>query len=57
MFEVLLTSFGCFWGAEGAGARWPGADAAVILTAALRRMRARSVPIAQRASTHSVQEL
>lgn len=23
---VLLTSFGMFWGAEGAGADWPGAD-------------------------------
>jgi uncharacterized membrane protein len=26
---VLLTSFGTFWGAEGAGARWPGGDAAL----------------------------
>jgi uncharacterized membrane protein len=26
---VLLTTFGMFWGAEGAGARWPGADAAI----------------------------
>jgi uncharacterized membrane protein len=25
----LLTSFGIFWGAEGAGAHWPGADAAI----------------------------
>jgi uncharacterized membrane protein len=49
---VLLTSFGTFWGAEGAGASWPGADAslpaviavvlgvALLLTALLRRMRA-----------------
>jgi uncharacterized membrane protein len=28
---VMLTSFGIFWGAEGAGATWPGAD--VILFA------------------------
>jgi uncharacterized membrane protein len=28
---VMLTSFGIFWGAEGAGANWPGAD--VILFA------------------------
>jgi uncharacterized membrane protein len=28
---VLLTSFGTFWGAEGAGARWPGGDAALPL--------------------------
>ena len=26
---VLLTTFGMFWGAEGAGADWPGADAAI----------------------------
>jgi uncharacterized membrane protein len=26
---VLLTSFGVFWGAEGAGATWPGDDAAL----------------------------
>ncbi len=26
---VLLTSFGIFWGAEGAGADWPGGDAAL----------------------------
>lgn len=46
---VLLTSFGIFWGAEGAGATWPGGDiailgvlvavaaTAVILTVVLRR--------------------
>ncbi len=27
---VMLTSFGMFWGAEGAGASWPGADAALL---------------------------
>ncbi|HEY2478766.1 MAG TPA: hypothetical protein VGI17_08535 [Solirubrobacterales bacterium] len=38
---VMLTSFGIFWGAEGAGATWPGGDAslaplvAVVLVAAL----------------------
>jgi uncharacterized membrane protein len=38
---VLLTSFGIFWGAEGAGADWPGGEAslaplvAVVLVAAL----------------------
>ncbi len=46
---VLLTAFGLFWSAEGAGARWPAGDAtllviipavavyAVILVAAFRR--------------------
>jgi uncharacterized membrane protein len=28
---VMLTSFGTFWGAEGAGARWPGNDAALLV--------------------------
>jgi uncharacterized membrane protein len=27
---VMLTSFGMFWGAEGAGAGWPGGDAALL---------------------------
>jgi uncharacterized membrane protein len=49
---VMLTSFGTFWGAEGAGAHWPGNDAALLaiipamllvaigLVAALRRRAA-----------------
>jgi len=28
---VMLTAFGIFWGAEGAGADWPGADAALLV--------------------------
>jgi uncharacterized membrane protein len=28
---VMLTSFGIFWGAEGAGAHWPGADIALLV--------------------------
>ena len=27
---VMLTSFGMFWGAEGAGTHWPGGDAALL---------------------------
>jgi uncharacterized membrane protein len=27
---VMLTTFGVFWGAEGAGASWPGGDAAIL---------------------------
>jgi uncharacterized membrane protein len=50
---VMLTSFGIFWGTEGAGANWPGNDAAIpaliafvlatsiALVGALRRKRAR----------------
>jgi uncharacterized membrane protein len=48
---TMLTSFGLFWSAEGAGADWPGSDAALLVlipavallglgcTAALRRTR------------------
>jgi uncharacterized membrane protein len=28
---VMLTAFGTFWGAEGAGAEWPGGDAAILV--------------------------
>jgi uncharacterized membrane protein len=30
---VLLTTFGTFWGAEGAGVIWPGSDAALLVLA------------------------
>ena len=52
---VLLTSFGAFWGVEGAGAHWPGGDAAIpaliaftlgtamLYVALLRRRHARRV--------------
>jgi uncharacterized membrane protein len=28
---IMLTSFGTFWGAEGAGVSWPGQDAALLV--------------------------
>ena len=30
---IMLTTFGTFWGAEGAGANWPGSDAALLVIA------------------------
>jgi uncharacterized membrane protein len=54
---VMLTSFGTFWGAEGAGATWPGGDAALlvlipgvlIFSLALARWVGRSAGAAPRA--------
>jgi uncharacterized membrane protein len=54
---LLLTTFGTFWGVEGAGVDWPGGDAAILavlafllivslaLTSALRRQRQRAAPM------------
>ncbi len=30
---IMLTAFGTFWGAEGAGAHWPGSDASLLVIA------------------------
>jgi uncharacterized membrane protein len=54
---VMLSSFGMFWGAEGAGAHWPGGDAAllaiipVILVASLGMARALRVSVARSTGT------
>jgi len=32
---IMLTSFGIFWGAQGAGVHWPGSDAALLGVIAL----------------------
>jgi uncharacterized membrane protein len=37
---VMLTSFGVFWGAEGAGASWPGNDAALLVIVPLTALAA-----------------
>jgi uncharacterized membrane protein len=53
---VILTSFGIYWGGEGAGAHWPGGDIALLviiatvamfslgLVALLRRVEAQTAP-------------
>ncbi|MDT5015012.1 MAG: hypothetical protein QOD39_1172 [Mycobacterium sp.] len=63
---VLLTTFGMFWGAEGAGAHWPGADAAILVllaftlllsltaVAILRRARPTQLPDAEPATVIEV---
>jgi uncharacterized membrane protein len=60
---VMLTSFGTFWGGEGAGAHWPGSDASLLAiipatllfslaaTSLLRRRGTRSAPPARPAAT------
>jgi len=54
---LMLTSFGTFWGAEGAGVSWPGGDAALlgllvfftasalVLVGLLKRQRIRLQPL------------
>jgi uncharacterized membrane protein len=63
---VLLTSFGIFWGAEGAGARWPGGEAslaplvAVVALAALAmvaEIKARGAAPAIHAPSTGVEEV
>jgi uncharacterized membrane protein len=58
---LLLTSFGCFWGAEGAGADWPGDELSLLalvaflggfswlVVRALRRRRLEYAPAEARA--------
>jgi len=58
---LLLTSFGCFWGAEGAGVEWPGDELSLLalvaffgawswlLVRALRRRRLAYLPMGARA--------
>jgi uncharacterized membrane protein len=51
---VLLTSFGTFWGAEGAGASWPGADAALLAVIAVVALTAAAlVALLRRVHTHA----
>ena len=41
---VMLTSFGTFWGAEGAGVDWPGGDAALLVIVPVVALVSAGVP-------------
>ncbi len=45
---VMLSSFGMFWGAEGAGAQWPAGDGALLAIIALMGLAALSMTSAVR---------
>jgi uncharacterized membrane protein len=52
---IMLTSFGIFWGAEGAGATWPGADAALlVLVPAVALLALALVAVLRRAAAGAV---
>jgi uncharacterized membrane protein len=65
---IMLTSFGTFWGAEGAGVSWPGNDAALLVlvpavalvslgyTALLRYWTGAAAPAAQHPSEEKGEE-
>ncbi|HEY2536448.1 MAG TPA: hypothetical protein VGI24_05635 [Solirubrobacteraceae bacterium] len=54
---VMLSSFGMFWGAEGAGAHWPGGDAALpVLVLGVLLMALASIRILRRAANRAVVE-
>jgi uncharacterized membrane protein len=50
---VMLSSFGMFWGAEGAGADWPGGDAALLAIVPGVLLLALAMVWATRQITHS----
>jgi len=50
---VMLTSFGMFWGAEGAGANWPGSDASLLVIIPVTLLVAIAMVTALRRRTRS----
>jgi uncharacterized membrane protein len=54
---VMLTAFGMFWGAEGAGAHWPGGDAALLAIVPLLALAALCAVSLLRASARQPQSV
>lgn len=52
---IMLTSFGIFWGAEGAGATWPGNDAALVAVVPAVTIFALGLTVLARSSAPSPQ--
>jgi uncharacterized membrane protein len=53
---VMLTAFGTFWGAEGAGAKWPGSDAALLVLVPAVALLAIGLSLALRTSPSEMAE-
>ncbi|MBV8996136.1 MAG: TMEM165/GDT1 family protein [Pseudonocardiales bacterium] len=51
---VMLTSFGVYWGAEGAGASWPGGDTALLVVVPAVALFALALVVALRLITSSL---
>jgi uncharacterized membrane protein len=51
---AMLTSFGTFWGAEGAGAHWPGGDAALLVIIPVTLLWALGMVAVLRRRAHTV---
>jgi uncharacterized membrane protein len=54
---VMLTAFGCFWGTEGAGAHWPGSDAALLVLVPMIALVALALSAAVRVRAAPVPEV
>jgi uncharacterized membrane protein len=55
---IMLTAFGTFWGAEGAGASWPGGDAALpVIVVGVAAFALVLVQLARRIAPHAQPEL
>ena len=54
---IMLTAFGTFWGAEGAGVRWPGNDIALLVLVPVIGLVSLGYALALRQSTPAADPL